>query len=69
MKANVITQFEMNYIQNLLIAYKGNISKAAEAAQKERRTFWELVRKHKIDVQKYKLASFSESGNTQAQAG
>lgn len=68
-KANVITQFETNYIQNLLIAYKGNISKAAQAAQKERRTFWELVRKHKIDVQKFKVAGFSESGNARAQAG
>lgn len=55
MKAKVISQFETNYIQNLLIAYKGNISKAAEAAQKERRTFWQLVRKHKIDVQKFKV--------------
>jgi two-component system, NtrC family, response regulator GlrR len=55
MKAQVISQFETNYIQNLLIAYKGNISKAAQAAQKERRTFWQLVRKHKIDVQKFKV--------------
>ena len=69
MKANVISQFETNYIQNLLIAYKGNISKAAQAAQKERRTFWELVRKHKIDVQKFKVAGVGESGNTRAQAG
>jgi DNA-binding NtrC family response regulator len=56
MKANVITQFETTYIQNLLIAYKGNISKAAQAAQKERRTFWQLVRKHKIDVQQFKAS-------------
>jgi two-component system, NtrC family, response regulator GlrR len=56
MKANVISQFETNYIQNLLIAYKGNISRAAQAAQKERRTFWQLVRKHKIDVQKFKVS-------------
>lgn len=56
MKANVISQFETNYIRNLLIAYKGNISRAAEAAQKERRTFWQLVRKHKIDVQKFKVS-------------
>ena len=56
MKANVISQFETNYIQSLLIAYKGNITKAAQAAQKERRTFWGLVRKHKIDVQKFKVA-------------
>jgi len=69
MKANVVSQFEQNYIQNLLIAYKGNISQAAQAAQKERRTFWELVRKYKIDVQRFKPAGFSESGNTRAQAG
>lgn len=56
MKAKVVNQFETDYIQNLLTAYKGNISKAAQAAQKERRTFWELVRKHKIDVEKFRVA-------------
>jgi len=56
MKANVISQFETTYIQSLLTVYKGNITRAAQAAQKERRTFWELVRKHNIDVQKYKTA-------------
>ena len=59
MKANVISEFETNYIRNLLIAYKGNISRAAEAAQKERRTFWQLVRKHKIDVQQFKVSQAS----------
>jgi DNA-binding NtrC family response regulator len=54
-KAKLISQFEKTYIQNLLIAYKGNISKAADAAQKERRTFWGLIRKHKINVQKFQL--------------
>ena len=54
MKARVISEFETTYIQNLLIAYRGNISQAAQAAQKERRTFWELVRKHKIDVGKFR---------------
>ena len=56
MKVKVISQFETDYIQSLLTAYRGNISKAAQAAQKERRTFWELVRKHKIDVQKFRVA-------------
>jgi len=56
MKANVISQFETTYIQSLLTVYKGNITRAAQAAQKERRTFWELVRKHNIDVQKFKTA-------------
>ena len=35
-------------------AYQGNISQAAQAAQKERRTFWGLVRKHNIDVTKFR---------------
>jgi two-component system response regulator GlrR len=67
MKARVVSQFETNYLQSLLLAYKGNISQAAQAAQKERRTFWELIRKHKIDVQKFKVADVSEPGNTRAQ--
>ena len=56
MKANVISQFETTYIQSLLTAYRGNITRAAQAAQKERRTFWELVRKYNIDVERYKTA-------------
>lgn len=56
MKTKVINEFETDYIQTLLTAYRGNISQAAQAAQKERRTFWELVRKHKIDVQKFRVA-------------
>lgn len=50
MKAEVITQFEVNYINSLLMAHGGNISKAAHAAQKNRRAFWQLINKHKIDV-------------------
>jgi two-component system, NtrC family, response regulator GlrR len=69
MKAQVISQFESDYIRNLLTAYRGNITRAAQAAQKERRTFWELVRKHKIDVQQFKMASGSGSGNRQFQLG
>ncbi len=62
MKARVVHQFESDYIQNLLMAYKGNISRAAQAAQKERRTFWELLRKHKIDVQKFRANDPGERG-------
>lgn len=53
-KAQVINKFEKNYIETLLLAFKGNISKAAQAAQKNRRAFWELMRKHQIDVQTFK---------------
>ena len=53
-KARVITQFERTYIQRLLLTHHGNISKSAQAAQKNRRAFWQLVRKHRIDVQRLK---------------
>ncbi|UCH82347.1 MAG: sigma-54-dependent Fis family transcriptional regulator [Nitrospiraceae bacterium] len=53
-KARAIEQFEMKYIQQILLAYQGNITRAAEAAQKNRRAFWELIRKYKIDVQDFK---------------
>lgn len=49
-KARVVSQFERDYIKGLLIAYRGNISRAAKAANKNRRAFWELIRKHRIDV-------------------
>jgi len=53
-KAKVINEFERNYIEKLLIAYQGNITKAAQVAQKNRRAFWQLIRKHQIDVQTFK---------------
>jgi DNA-binding NtrC family response regulator len=53
-KAQVIEQFEKEYIQNLLLSHGGNISKAAQAANKNRRAFWELIRKHQVDVQTFK---------------
>jgi DNA-binding NtrC family response regulator len=49
MKAKVVTQFEKSFIQGLLLANQGNITKAAQAAQKNRRAFFELMRKHHID--------------------
>jgi two-component system response regulator GlrR len=52
-KSKVIKRFEIDYIQGLLCANQGNITKAAEAAQKNRRAFWELIRKYKIDVQSF----------------
>ena len=57
MKANVISQFEKSYIQNLLMAYNGNITRAARAAHKERRTFFELVRKYNIDAEQFRAAA------------
>jgi two-component system, NtrC family, response regulator GlrR len=54
-KKKVVEEFDKRYVQALLALHKGNISKAASAAQKNRRAFWAIVRKHNIDVQRFKL--------------
>lgn len=53
-KAEVISRFEKDYINKLLHTHQGNITRAAQTAKKNRRAFWELIRKHQIDVQTFK---------------
>ena len=53
-KENIVNEFERTYIEKLLIAHQGNITKAAQGAQKNRRSFWQLIRKHQINVQALK---------------
>lgn len=48
-------QFERAYIEEKLTSYSGNISQAARAAGKNRRYFWELIRKHRIEVDKFRI--------------
>lgn len=54
-KARAVALFEAAYIRDLLLAYKGNISRAAKAADKDRRAFWELIRKHGIDATLFRI--------------
>ncbi|MEK7830451.1 MAG: sigma-54 dependent transcriptional regulator, partial [Acidobacteriota bacterium] len=54
MKKKLIEQFERTYIQSLLIVSEGNITKAAEAAHKNRRAFFELMRKHGINADSFR---------------
>lgn len=58
-KDRVIAQFETAYIQSFLLAHDGNITKAAQAAKKNRRAFWELIRKHHINPESYKITPYS----------
>lgn len=46
MKARVVGEFERAYLSQILSANQGNVSKAARAAQKERRAFQRLLQKH-----------------------
>ncbi len=48
-KTKAIVQFEKNYIARLLAVHGGNISKAAKAAGKDRRSFQRLVSKYSLD--------------------
>ncbi len=49
-KSKVIERFERAYITAALGRHSGNIAMAARAAQKHRRAFWALMRKHEIDA-------------------
>jgi two-component system, NtrC family, response regulator GlrR len=49
-----VEQFERNYIETLLIAHHGNITRAADAANKNRRAFWQLMQKHRINPKGFK---------------
>jgi DNA-binding NtrC family response regulator len=55
-KAKEIARFERDYIQGLLSACKGNITRAAQVAKKNRRAFWQLIQKHQIDVARFKTS-------------
>ncbi|HEX8846867.1 MAG TPA: sigma-54 dependent transcriptional regulator [Pyrinomonadaceae bacterium] len=47
-KARVIETFERNYLSDIVAACDGNISRAARAAKKDRRSFFELLKKHDL---------------------
>ena len=53
-KNRIVEQFEKTYIKGLLLTHHGNVTRAAQAAQKNRRAFWQLIRKHRISVQSLK---------------
>jgi hypothetical protein len=53
-KARIVTDFERQYLKRMLRHHQGNISKAARAAEKNRRAFWQLMRKHEIAAEPYR---------------
>lgn len=53
-KARVVQAFERQYLVQLLQQCEGNISQAARAASKNRRAFFELMRRHDIKAELYR---------------
>jgi len=58
-KRQVVEQFERAYLTEALNRHSGNISRAARSARKHRRSFWELMRKRKIDASRYRVNAAS----------
>jgi two-component system, NtrC family, response regulator GlrR len=56
-KAKVVQDFERTYIEQLLVVSGGNITSAASAAKKNRRAFWELIRKYEIEPERFRPQS------------
>ena len=56
-KARAVGDFERTYLEGLMLACRGNISHAADAARKNRRAFFELLRKHGIEAGRFRISS------------
>jgi two-component system, NtrC family, response regulator GlrR len=59
-KKRVIRIFERDYLQKMLNRHQGNITHAAHAAAKNRRAFWELLRKHGLSLDRKGFAAVKE---------
>lgn len=61
-KQRAIERFERNYLQSLLLAHQGNVSHAARAAQKDRCTLLQLLRKYGIKADSFRSGGFRING-------
>jgi len=48
MKSRVVWRFEHDFLATVLRQHHGNITRAAFAVKKDRRAFWQLLRKHNL---------------------
>jgi len=55
-KAKAVAEFETSFVRRLLEGHQGNITRAAQSAQKDRRVLRQLIHKHQIDVDQFKPA-------------
>ncbi len=61
-KGRVVQQFERSYIEHLLARCRGNVTQAAQQAGKNRRAFFELMRKYAIEAARFRDGTAQESG-------
>lgn len=60
-KRELIAHFERDYLTRVIAKYRGNVSRAAREAQKERREFGRLLKKHQIDPRQFNPAGQASS--------
>jgi DNA-binding NtrC family response regulator len=65
-KARVVEEFERAYLTSVLVAAGGNVTRAAEMAEKDRKSFWELLQKHKINPRQFKPRRPTDGGEAPA---
>lgn len=53
-KARVVEQFERSFIEQRLLECDGNVTHAAREAHKNRRAFFQLMRKHSIEPDRFR---------------
>ena len=53
-KARIVEQFERSFIEQRLLECDGNVTLAAREARKNRRAFFELMRKHAIEPDRFR---------------
>jgi two-component system response regulator GlrR len=55
-KLRAVSSFERAYLERMLSAHGGNIQRAADASKKDRRAFFELMRKYDIQSHRFRGA-------------
>lgn len=58
-KAKVVAAFERSYIETMLTVHSGNVSRAARSAGKDRRAFFEIMRKHRIEPTRFRVSEIA----------
>ena len=54
-KKEISDEFEKKYLERVLDLFNGNVSKASQFAKKDRRDFYRLIKKHKIEPDIFRL--------------
>lgn len=56
-RAQVLADFERDYVTSMLVRHRGNVTHAARAGNQDRRAFWQLMRKYSILSADYRTES------------